>query len=61
MNLKNKRIELIGLAGGLGVVVALAGFVGGMMSIPTTIVATFAVWIIGPLLVQVLTDPPEKR
>ena len=24
MNLKNKRIELIGLAGGLGVVVALA-------------------------------------
>ncbi|WP_212525115.1 hypothetical protein [Actibacterium sp. MT2.3-13A] len=60
MGLKHKRRELHGVVGGLGVVVALAGFVGGWMSVTTTIVVTFGVWIIGATLVNLLTEPPER-
>ena len=56
MNLRNKRKELQGVVGALGVVVALAGFVGGWMSVRTTIVLTFAVWILGAVLVNLFTD-----
>lgn len=60
MNLKGKRRELHGLIGGLGVVAALAGFVGHYFSTATTIVLTFGIWIIGATLVNLFTDPPEK-
>ncbi|MGC9369552.1 MAG: hypothetical protein ACP5DX_08460 [Paracoccaceae bacterium] len=60
MGLKHKRRELHGVVGGLGVVVALAGFVGGWMSPTTTIVVTFGVWIIGATLVNLLTEPPGR-
>ena len=56
MDLKSKRKELMGLVGGVGVVVALGGFVGGWYTVGTTIVLTFAVWIIGSLLVTLFTD-----
>lgn len=58
MNLRNKRRELHGFVGGLGVVAGLAGFVGGLYSPATTIVLMFAIWIIGATLVNVLTDKP---
>lgn len=61
MGLKQKRQELIGLVGALGVVIALAGFVGGYLSTGATIVWTFGVWILGTMLVRVLTDPPDGR
>jgi hypothetical protein len=57
--IKQKRRELIGLVGALGVVIALAGFVGGYLSTGATIVWTFGVWIVGTMLVRVLTDPPD--
>lgn len=60
MGLKRKRTELIGLVGAIGVVIALAGFVGGYLSIRATIIWTFGVWIIGTMLVRVFTDPPES-
>ena len=56
MQLRNKRRAWQGLVGGIGVVIALGGFVGGYYSIRSTIVATFGVWIVGTLLVNLLTD-----
>lgn len=60
MKLKRKRKELQGLVGGIGVVVAIAGFVGGFFAPATTIVLALAVWIVGTLLVNLLTDPPPR-
>lgn len=59
--MKHKRREWMGVIGALGVVVALAGFVGGWMSAGTTIVLTFAVWALGATLVLVFTDPPGRN
>lgn len=59
MGIRKKRRELVGLVGAIGVVVALAGFAGGYMSIAATIVWTLGVWIVGTMLVRVLTDPPD--
>ncbi len=59
MGIRQKRRELVGLVGALGVVIALAGFVGGYLSVRATIVWTFGVWILGTMLVRVLTDPPD--
>ena len=60
MDLKHKRRELTGLVGAIGVVIALAGFVGGYLSVSATIVWTFGVWIIGTMLVMVFTDPQDR-
>lgn len=59
--MRNKRRELIALVGAIGVVLALGGFVGGYYTVRTTIVLTFAVWILGTVLVQLMTDPPDQR
>lgn len=58
MNLRKKRKELHAVAGTPGVVVILAGFVGGWFSVTTTIVLSFAVWAVGATLVNVFTDRP---
>jgi hypothetical protein len=59
MGIRKKRRELVGLVGAIGVAVALAGFVGGYMSVAATIVWTLGVWIVGTMLARVLTDPPD--
>ena len=59
--MRQKRQALMGVVGAIGVVIAIAGFVGGYMSIPATITWTFAVWILGSTLVILFTDPPDKR
>ncbi|OWY01331.1 hypothetical protein B6V76_13610 [Thioclava sp. IC9] len=41
MGFRQKRHELVGLVGAIGVVIALAGFVGGYLSTGATIVLTF--------------------
>lgn len=56
MKLRSKRRELHGLVRGLGVVAALAGFVGQYYSNATAIVLAFGIWIIGATLVNVFTD-----
>lgn len=58
--MKQKRRELMGLIGAIGVFVALAGFVGGWFPVRDTIVWTFGVWVLGATLVLVFTDPPSK-
>ena len=59
--MKHKRRALMGVVGGLGVVIALAGFVGGWLPVRDTIVWTFGVWILGLTLVLLFTDPQKKR
>ena len=61
MQLKNKRRELQGLVGALGVAAALGGFVGNYYSATTPIVLVFAIFAVGATLVNVFTDPPGKR
>lgn len=58
MGLRQKRKELVGLVGAIGVVIVIAGFVGGYLSPGATIVWTLGVWIVGTMLVRVFTDPP---
>lgn len=58
--MRHKRREWMGVIGALGVVVALAGFVGGWISVRDTIVLVFAVWALGATLVLVFTDPPGR-
>ena len=58
MNLRNKRRELHGLVGGIGVVAGLAGYVGGFYSPATATVLMFGIWIIGATLVNVFTGKP---
>ena len=58
MNLRNKRRELHGLVGGIGVFAALAGFIGHFYSSGTAITLAFGIWIIGATLVDVLADKP---
>jgi hypothetical protein len=58
MDIRHKRKELVGLVGAIGVVVALAGFVGGYLGTAATIVWTFGIWIVGTMLVRVFTEPP---
>ncbi|GGE36784.1 hypothetical protein GCM10011517_00630 [Actibacterium pelagium] len=43
----------------MGVVVALFGFVGGVISVPITIALTFSVWILGAVLVDLYCAPPD--
>ncbi len=57
--MKPRRRELMGLVGGIGVAIAVAGFVGGWLLVRDTIVWAFGVWIVGATLVLVLTDPPR--
>lgn len=51
---KRKKKALHGLVGGIAVVAAVAGFVGGMMSPGVTITVTAAIVIVGVTLVNVL-------
>ncbi|MEO0382965.1 MAG: hypothetical protein AAF234_05365 [Pseudomonadota bacterium] len=61
MNLKNKRRELQAFVGTLGVVAGLGGYIGNLYS---NLLATFfmiAIIMAGIMLVNVVTDPPQKR
>jgi hypothetical protein len=56
MDWRRKKKPLMGLVGGIGVVAAMGGFIGGWYSVGNTIVLTFAIWIIGALLVNLLAE-----
>ena len=58
MKLSQKRRELQGPVGGIAVVAAIAGFVGGVFTPKMTIVITAGIVIIGVTLVNVFTDAP---
>ena len=56
MDWRRKKNALMGLVGGIGVVAAIGGFVGGWYGAGTTITLTFGIWIIGAMLLRVLTE-----
>lgn len=56
MGLRHKRREWMGVVGALGTVVVVAGLIGGFFTPTTTIVLAFAVWVLGAVLVNLLTE-----
>ncbi len=56
MGLRRKRSAWHGLGGGIGVVAFLAGPLGGFYSLGMAIFSAFAIWIVGTLLVNLLTE-----
>lgn len=56
MNLRHRKRQWMGVVGGLGVVIALGGLVGGWYPLGTTIALTFGVWIMGAVLVNLFCD-----
>ena len=61
MEFRKRRRELQGLNGAIGFVVGLGGYVGGLYSNSVATFAMLAIWIIGATLINLLTDPPEKK
>ena len=61
MQLKSKRKELQGLNGAVGLVVGLGGFVGHLYSNTVATFAMLAIWIVGATMINLLTDPPNKK
>lgn len=61
MELRKRRRELNGLNGAIGLVVGLGGYVGQLYSNAVATFAMLAIWIIGATLINLLTDPPEKK
>ena len=61
MRLKSKRRELQGLNGAVGLAVGLAGFVGQLYPASVAVFGALAIWIIGATLINLLTDPPDKK
>lgn len=54
MDWKKRKVPLMGLVGGIGVVLLIAGIFGVGMSFVTGLVLALAVWIIGATLINVL-------
>jgi hypothetical protein len=54
MDWKKRKTSLMGLVGGIGVVLLIAGIFGVGVSFVTGLVLALAVWIIGATLINVL-------
>ena len=61
MRLKSRRKELQGLNGAVGLVAGLGGYVGGLYPNAVATFAMLAIWIVGATLINLLTDPAEKK
>jgi len=61
MNLRQKRKQLHAANGAVGLVVGLGGYVGGLYSPGFATFGMLAIWIVGATLINLLTDPPERK
>ncbi len=61
MNLKSKRKELQGVNGAIGLVLGLGGFVGQLYAPAFGVFLMLAVWIVGATVINLLTDPPDRK
>jgi hypothetical protein len=61
MALRQKRRQLHGLVGALGLVAGSGGLVARWYPAGTAIVLMFGIWMVGATLVNVFTDPPGRR
>ena len=61
MNLRNKRRELQGLNGAIGLVAGLGGYIGQLYSDGVATFLMLAIWIVGATLINLFTEPPGKK
>ena len=61
MDLRNKRRELQAVNGAVGLVLGLGGYVGQLYSPALATFLMFAVWIVGATVINLLTDPTDKK
>ena len=61
MNLRNKRRELQGLNGAVGLAAGLGGYVGNLYPYGIATFLMFAIWIVGATLINVLTEPTKRK
>ncbi|MBY6005686.1 hypothetical protein KUV62_17320 [Salipiger bermudensis] len=61
MSLKTKRRELQAVNGAIGLAFGLGGFVGHLYAPSTAAFGALSIWIVGATLINLLTDPPDKR
>lgn len=61
MNLRSKRAQLQAVNGAVGLVLGLGGYVGQLYSAALATFLMLAIWIVGATLINLLTDPTDKR
>ena len=61
MSLRTKRTELQGVNGAVGLVLGLGGYVGQLYSNTLATFLMLAVWIIGATVINLLTEPNDKK
>ncbi|MFD1341391.1 hypothetical protein [Litorisediminicola beolgyonensis] len=60
MNFRNKRRELQGVNGAVGLVAGLGSYVGQLYSPWLATFLMLAIWIVGATVINLLTDPPRR-
>jgi hypothetical protein len=61
MGWRSKRREWQGVNGALGLVAGLGGYLGQFYSNGVATFLMFGIWILGATLINLLTDPPDRR
>ncbi|SNS60810.1 hypothetical protein [Tropicimonas sediminicola] len=61
MDLKSKRKELQAVNGAVGLVLGLGGYIGQLYSASLATFLMFAVWIVGATVINLCTDPANKK
>ena len=61
MDLRNKRRELQGVNGAVGLAAGLAGYVGKVYSDGMATFLMLSIWIVGATLIILLTEPTKKK
>lgn len=61
MDIRSKRKELQGVNGAVGLVLGLGGYVGQLYSPGLATFLMLAVWIVGATVINLVTDPTDKK
>ena len=61
MGLRSKRRELQAVNGAVGLVLGLGGYVGQLYSPALATFLMLAVWIVGATVINLLTEPRNKK
>jgi hypothetical protein len=61
MSLRTKRRQLQGVNGAVGLVLGLGGYVGQLYSNSLATFLMLAVWIVGATVINLLTEPNDRK
>ena len=61
VDLRSKRKQLQGLNGAVGLAAGLGGYVGNLYTPGMATFLMLSIWIVGATLINLLTDPPDKK